>query len=159
MNEDEVTIITEKDPKTCNVILLGTGYSGKSTLFFQLSKFNEKSGKKEEFIKNTKPLVYINTLLITVQVAEDVLDHGGFADSTSEKAWKDLKDCFEGGFEKVPTNITLFAAEPLKFIGKLKLSDFIQKLKDLWEDEKMKDYLTKQKNNKKNIQYYEGVEQ
>jgi guanine nucleotide-binding protein G(i) subunit alpha len=76
----------------CNCLLLGTGFSGKSTLFFQLVKLDENQKKVyKEIMLGMIPTIYFNTFLLTMYTADEVTKNSTFTSNNTLKLVEKVK--------------------------------------------------------------------
>lgn len=143
------TSFTKTKEDACSVLLLGTGFSGKSTLFYQMSKLDEQKKDTKNIIMGHIPSIYYNAYLITMEVGKDCESKNTFEKETSKKLFKKMEE-----FGKdASSNISFI--EVLKGTEKGKIYPIFNTLIELWNDNGMVTHLLNQKNS---LYYFDGVE-
>lgn len=136
---------------SCNCLLLGTGFSGKSTLFFQLVKLDQTQKKTyKEISTGMIPTIYYNTFNLTFFTADEVSKNGKFSSPETAKYIEKLK-------KSVSSEL-----DPRGFYDQLILQhtkgpviSIFKMLIDVWKDEGMNRALP----SLKDCQYYfDGAE-
>lgn len=134
----------------CCCLLLGTGFSGKSTLYFQLSKLDENQKQAyKEVVQAMTPTIYYNTVHLTIDVCNDIKENvGGFKNKGTEEAFKKV------------TSMSDLSKDPKSFYDEIKRQntdniDVVKGLIEIWKDKQMLDRLPEQKVSQF---YFDGAE-
>lgn len=147
--KDSISLSKEDLEDSCCILLLGTGFSGKSTLFFQLSKIDIKKTNTIRLMEGYKPTIYYHTFMMAIDIGKFCESTNNFKNEKSKHLLKQLID-FEGDSIGTP-----------KFYAKLKESEkndeypVIETLMELWKDKGM---INNQFKLKDSVFYFDGFE-
>lgn len=136
----------------CHVLLLGTGFSGKSTLFYQMSRIDSRDTFTTKLGKGHIPHIFFNAYLITCGVGNECLSKNSFEKPESKALFQKIE-----GFGKGCNEANSFH-EVLKgssFSSKTRRYDIFIPWMELWNDEGMISNLLSQK---LSLFYFDGAE-